>query len=341
MQRRRALCVLSIAGALSWGVWAMTPVFAGGKPGGKPGGGGEDPPTTANPRIVYSEFDGNQYVIKKADANGANATLVLRVDATYGRTDPDPSWSPDRLEIAFRGYDADGVALFVVADDGSGLRSIVPGSAFQGIYDPTWSPAAAPDGEQKIAFAASPDGVHGQIHVCNSDGSERQNVTADLGRSDMTPAWSPDATRIAAGTSTTTVLPRGIVVYALKIDGTSVAKDTMSDATSGTALDGARLGSLDWSPSGNVLVLSVGDTNDALHDDLWTLDLDDGKTAALTATEGKDETTPSWSPDGTKIVLRLVGYKKEAKSSGLYVMNANGSGLTPLSIADGWEPDWR
>ena len=322
----------------------VTPSLAG-KPGGKPGdGGGEDPPPAADPHIVYSEFDGTQYQIKKANADGTNATLVLRVDATYGRTDPDPSWSPDLLEIAFRAYDADGVALFVVDADGTNLRKIVPGNAFQGIYDPAWSPVTAPDLEYKIAFSASPDGVHGQIHVCNVDGSERVNVTADTGRSDMAPAWSPDATSIAAGTSTTTVLPRGIVVYTLKSDGSdgsSVARDTMEDATADTSLAGARLGSLDWSPTGNVLVMSVGDTNDDLHDDIWTLDLDDGAVVALTATSGTDERTPSWSPDGSQIVFRYVGYKKDAKNSGLYVMDADGTGMTKLDIPDGWEPDWR
>jgi Tol biopolymer transport system component len=324
-----------------------TPSLAGkggdkGKPGGGDDGGGGDPPPSANPRIVYGEYDGSQWLLKKANADGSNQTVVLNIDATHGVAPPDPSWSPDRFQIVFKAFDADGNALYAVDADGSNLRKIVAGSEFSSLFDPTWSPVAAPDGEYKIAFSGSLDGAHGQIHVCNTDGSELVNITNDSNRSEMGPAWSPDATRIAAGTSTTSALPRDINVYDLKVDGTTVARDGVpSDATAGTALEGARVNDLDWSPSGNVLLMAVDDEDDNLHDDLWTLDLDDSATVNLTATTGNNEREAAWSPDGANIVYRFVGTGKQRKNTGLHRMNADGSGKTSLGIAEGRYPDWR
>ena len=147
---------------------------------------------------------------------------------------------------------------------------------------------------------------------------------------------------IAAGTSTTTVLPRDVIVYELKVDGSTVVRDgTGIDASADTALEGARVNDLDWSPSGNVLVMSVDDVTNDYHDDIWTLDLDDSATVNVTATPGSSEREPSWSPDGSQIVFECLGYKKEAKNSGLYLMDDDGSNKTKLDLADGRDPDWR
>jgi dipeptidyl aminopeptidase/acylaminoacyl peptidase len=48
------------------------------------------------------------------------------------------------------------------------------------------------------------------------------------------------------------------------------------------------------------------------------------------------ENTPRWSPDGTKIVFsRSTGPEQE-----IFMMNADGTGVTQLTFDGGWWPDW-
>jgi Tol biopolymer transport system component len=335
------LSMVAIAVAL-----ASPPTLAGkgngnGKPGGGDGGGGEPPPA-AQPEIVYGEYDGTVWRIKSSAADGSGAAVVLTVDASNGVTPPDPSWSPDLTEIVFKAFDSDGTALYVVAADGSNLRKIVPGDTFSSLLDPAWSPVPAPDGEYKIAFSASIDGSGRQVHVCNTDGSELVNVSDDSNRADTSPTWSPDATSIAAGTSTTTVYPLDVIVYDLQLSGATIARDGAGTiATAGTALSGERVMDLAWSPIDDVIALTAKDAQNGLQEDVWTLDLGDGSTENLTATTSNNERSPAWSPDGTQILFQFIGFKKDAKRSGLYVMNVDGSSRSSIGLADARDPDWR
>src|SRR6266542_2059360 len=58
-------------------------------------------------------------------------------------------------------------------------------------------------------------------------------------------------------------------------------------------------------------------------------------------TSGSSSGAPSWSPDGKKLV-----FQREIRSSGeydLYIMDADGSGLTSLHVgpAGDLSPDWQ
>jgi len=322
--------------ALTLALMAAPSLAGKGGDKGKPGdGGGGDPPPPADLHIVYGEYDGTQWLLKQANADGTNQTLVLAIDNTGGVWPPNPSWSPDLSEIVFVAAADGSLALFVINADGTNLHKIVAGNVFTSLNDPKWSPTVAPDGEYKIAFKGVPDGVHGQIHVCNTDGSELVNITGDLTQKELGPTWSPDATRIAAGSR----LSGGVRVYDLKADGSTVVKDAVADVTANTALDGANALWLDWAPSGDVIVMTVIDAQS--NYDLWTLDVGDGATANLTATGADNESDPAWSPDGTKIVFRFNGSGKRRKQSGLSTINADGGSQTSLGIADGQKPDWN
>ena len=204
----------------------------------------------------------------------------------------------------------------MVDADGTNLRRIVPGSIFLSLFDPTWSPVPAPDGQYKIAFCGDSDGAHGQIWICNPDGSELVNISGDVTRSDYSPAWSPTGRAIATGTSTTSALPRGVRVYTIAAAGDRVVQAGAWDATAGTGLDGAQMSMLDWSPVAQRLVMSVSDDANGGRE-LWCLDLDSGAAWPITATASAGEKDPAWSPDGTRIVYRYEGSRSEAKYTGL------------------------
>ena len=61
----------------------------------------------------------------------------------------------------------------------------------------------------------------------------------------------------------------------------------------------------------------------------------DGTGQTRLTNHSRADTSPSWSPDGSKIVFS----RNTGSISEIYVMNANGSGATRIAT-DGWDPDW-
>ncbi len=62
---------------------------------------------------------------------------------------------------------------------------------------------------------------------------------------------------------------------------------------------------------------------------------------------GRLAITPAWSPDGRFIIFGLdpagsLAVTATAPANGLYVIRADGSGLTPVIVSSDWkrEPDW-
>ena len=123
-------------------VWAGKGGNGGG--GGKPGGGGDVPP--ADLEIVFVQ-DG---AIMAMNATGGSQWTVIKASGSRGR----PDWSPDGTQIVFDSiltkkrdaFDTHGV--YIVDVDGTGVRKLA--TTVNGISDPTWSPVAAPDGDEWI-----------------------------------------------------------------------------------------------------------------------------------------------------------------------------------------------
>jgi hypothetical protein len=274
------------------------------------------PPATAPPtgKIAF-ERAGRILVV---DPDGRNAVTLIDGLA--------PSWSTDGRKLVFQrpgcldrslppGADCDDV--WRVNADGSGPSPI---TSYEWVrdQDPVWSP----DGF-KVAFVRF---VHGPdqsyLVVSNADPPSALWSEAVLSAwwPISRPTWSPDGARIAF-TCEGGLPPRSGFDICVVSSGRNIGY-------SGGGLDVDKLmndswndSDPAWSPDGAWIAFSTD------------RDSPDGRSyVALIGPDGRGFTRlvpgrrPAWSPDGSRIVF--VG---EADTPGLYLMNADGSGLTRIT----------
>jgi tol-pal system beta propeller repeat protein TolB len=170
----------------------------------------------------------------------------------------------------------------------------------------------------KIAFVSDRDAPNDrtEIYIMNPDGRRAVPVTSG-GTDIMSPAWSPDRSKIAFSWRSD--------IYVINADGsgqTNLTNDPESDRMPA------------WSPDGSKIAFTrYGATGGS---NIFVMNADGTEIAPLTTNETEYAVSPDWSPDGGKIVFTRF---QPAGSAELYVMNANGSGQTNLAV-NGGDPDW-
>ena len=197
------------------------------------------------------------------------------------------------------------------------------------VKTPVWSP-----GRGKVVFSSRRDG-NWDLYVVNADGSGQRNLTRDPAF-DGLPAWSPDGRKIA------------FVRHRNGNDGVWVMN---ADGSSQRML--ARKGDLPaWSPDGRKIVFSGGAQG------IFVMNADGSEHRRLETSRQSRWLAVGrgsffWSPDWRKLAI-LSDAGRGDFNFGLYVMNANGSGLRSLAQrllgrlgpGDGasqpaWSPDGR
>jgi TolB protein len=203
------------------------------------------------------------------------------------------------------------------------------------------SPTAAqwsPDGSRIAYISLGPD--RSAIIVARADGSDpvtildQEEVPGALGPDLISISWSPEASRIAYSGR---VVGRGRTVLVMNADGTGEP----------AVVDGHWEG-VSWSPDGErLLLVGFPDTDaSAQQFDLYTVHPDGTGLRRLTDDE-LIERTPSWSPDGARIVFSRNGgeFERPEWDQDVYVMEADGSNVRRLTDWDGldfapaWSPD--
>jgi dipeptidyl aminopeptidase/acylaminoacyl peptidase len=181
--------------------------------------------------------DGSMIALRRQISSTSHRLWVMRADGTglrqvsSERMVGNPTWSPDGRRLAFAIPLADGLEVFTIGVDGTGLRRLSDGPGSAGY--PQWSPtgdriyyasapaqfdpnniyAIRPDGtdERRLttvptnSFSVSPDGstlafgavvgMSFQVHLMPAGGGASTPITSHP--SDNFPrAWSPDGSRI-------------------------------------------------------------------------------------------------------------------------------------------------
>jgi TolB protein len=249
------------------------------------------------------------------------------------------AWSPDGRKLAFSNWST---GIWVMNADGSGLmRLLAPAEiSAKGLGEPSWSPLG-----RRIAFTALRDKGRWDIWVVNADGTNAHRLLRAPRPGLYQVDWSPFGNRFAL-----TELGWFLRVYVMKTNGTHLRA-----INPGSMFEAAMP---HWSPQGYKIAFmgwpagpSMSDAESLMQEaEVWVLDVNQDHAQRLTHNTVIDS-NPAWSPDGSRIVflrgheLRtlFVGAPEKSSRGEIYVMNADGTGVTRLThngVGEG-SPAWQ
>ena len=267
-----------------------------------------------------------------------------------------PRWSPDGTHIVFSNLGFFQGDTYVVTADGTNLCmiSVRAGDGTEIDYSPDFSP----DGN-RIVYATTRHWVNRnsgsirsrnfEIETIGVDGSDPQRLTHHQS-DDVSPAWSPDGSRIAFISHYSYDKEAGI--YTMAPDGSDQRlvvrfRSITNDEDPATDLYSRLLGGRGpvWSPDGKKLayVLAIQERNpnqrrghkDYTGQVLYTVNADGTELKELFAVEDRltesITTEPAWSPDSQRIAF-AIRIKGPPHSPGYYTIRADGSDLTELGL---------
>jgi len=275
------------------------------------------------------------YLLAMTHFGRAVAVLALPLPlllAACGSTEPGPDPGPGRIIFTRLGNGF--VDIYAMDVNGKNLQQLTTSYAFD-----DWGAWSADT--FKILFQSDriPDTTFTarfQIWVMNSDGSNVSQLTFPNPARDSTghikdttsnyhPAWSPNGTKIAFGSSRDT----NPEIYVMDPNGSNIVRLTNNPAEDAQPA---------WSPDGSKIAFATNRDGNA---EIYVMNATDGSGLVNLTNAPASDLAPSWSPDGTKIAFQSDRQTDYA----VWVMNADGSNptrLTDPSTAAGapsWSPD--
>jgi Tol biopolymer transport system component len=295
-------------------------------------------------RIAYREWLAGSQSVVVMDAGGNKTTLDTRPASGAFCAKGNMVWSPDGSRLVFPTSPVCDIRyeLFVVAADGSSNATALLAPGIDSVF-PDWSP----DGNQ-IAFMGSEGAGAAAAYVVDvgsgdllSGGLQAHRIGPDSVAS-LTDAstlqWSPDGTELAASTGSLVTITEPSSIVIMKPDGSG---QRMIAEASGNPLRNPI-----WAPSGRQLAyVRAVDPSEYFSGRpctarVWVIDADGTDARQLDPlTEGCDM-TPSWSPDGTRLAVLLIGVDDPNPSFHISMVTLDGS--EPIvTLGDGSVGSWQ
>lgn len=292
-----------------------------------------------NGRIAFvSDRDGNEEIYVM-DADGTDQTRLT----TDPNRDVHPSFSPDGRQLTFtsrRPSDlSDEVYVMDARDtdpqDGNGdnLTKLTgdPPRNFMSVFSPDGSRIAFIRNEPNLGS----DLIDSELWVMDADGTNQIRLT-DNTANEIRPAFSPDGEHIAFTRRDPTNPDPGKRrddIYLINVDSKVETRLTSNAAADTTA---------NFSPDGQKIAFNS--TRDHASGELYVMKADGSSTVRLTNNAAVDE-FPAFSPDGEQIAFSRrdpTNPDPNKRDDEVYVMNADGTGQTPLTdnTFSDFRPDW-
>lgn len=214
---------------------------------------------------------------------------------------------------------------------GMSLASCSPSEAVEVLDNQPPPPPPAPNAANTIIWSSVRDGNY-EIYKMDADGTDVVNLTRNPAM-DYTPAVDRSGALIAFSSD------RGghPTIYTMEADGSHLTRLTSNSAS-------------EYSPAFSTIsankIAFVREVTPG-HAQIFVMD-ESGLNQVNISNTTHNDTQPSWSPDGTKIVFASDRDAKFGVNTYLeiYTMNADGSGVTRLTFNDDgidyypkWSPD--
>lgn len=271
-------------------------------------------PAAAGPRdgtLTFSDvfFRSGIYT---SDADASNRDRILNSFGVYR-----PKWLPDGSKISFLADNKDVTRLEIMDPDGSGRHILVSGTELPANYKVISTYDWSPDGSRVALCVLDSNYVHRRTYVVDADGSNRVLLSKNACAAD----WSAQD-RILT-------VRRYRVFVLMDPDGSNRARVDL----------GTRVGDPEISPAGMDIVFQCGRY---VHMDICTVGID-GSDLVHVTTSRRVDWSPSWSPDGTRIVWAPTTNAAN-QTADLARIRPDGTHrvrLTHTPTVDEYEPDWK
>jgi YD repeat-containing protein len=172
-------------------------------------------------------------------------------------------------------------------------------------------------GSSRIVFASNRGGSM-QIYLMNGDGSGQTRLTYS-GANDEHPRWSPDGSKILFQSDRDNAATGYMDIYVMNANGSGVTRLTSDPNDDSAAV---------WSPDGTKIAFQSFRNGIAYQ--VYVMNADGS--GQINISNGiANDSQPSWSPNGTKIAF--ASDRDQPGFSSIYVMNANGSSQTRLTVS--------